>query len=399
MKNDHRSIVRRNPAPQSVTRSVVGPLYPSVVYAAQDADELDACYAREASGYTYAREGHPNASVLADKIAWLEGAEMGVITASGMAAASALLLGKLRKGDHLVAGSQLYGRTQRILREDLPRLGFDVDLVDTSRVENVQRALKSNTRMILLEVISNPTLRVAEVDRIGDLANDQGITFAVDNTFTTPLSFKPLEWKADIVVHSVTKLMAGHSDVTLGALCGNAAQLESISEAVATWGLNASPFDCWLAERGINTLELRLTRAQDNARALAEFLGTLPGIKTVIYPGLPSHPDHALAQRLLGENFGNMLSFELEGARPEVNRFIRALRHVPFAPTLGDVSTTISHPCSSSHRGLSPEQRQELGIAEGLIRVSVGIEEADQLKREFGEALHSTFSDPRQVQD
>ena len=309
------------------------------------------------------------------------------MTCSGMAAVSAVLLGLLRRGDHVVAGNQLYGRTLRLIEQELPRLGFEADLVDTSDIAAVERAVRPETRMIIAEVVSNPALRVADIRRLGELAQVRGLVFVVDNTFTTPLAFRPLQWKAQVVIHSVTKLLAGHSDVTLGFVCARRPLMQSIVENVITWGLNASPFDCWLAERGLNTLEVRFQRAQANARALASFLRGPPGVRRVLYPGEADHPDRELAEELLGGNCGNMLSFELDGGRREANTLLRALGNIPFAPTLGDVATTISHPASSSHRGLTPEARTALGIGEGFIRVSVGIEEMEILKEEFGTAI------------
>jgi cystathionine gamma-synthase len=182
-------------------------------------------------------------------------------------------------------------------------------------------------------------------------------------------------------------MLAGHSDVTLGAICGSRELTNPIREAIVTWGLNGSPFDCWLAERGLHTLELRVARGNANAAALADFLARQPGVRRVFYPGRPDHPDHAVARRLLGEQFGNMVTFEIDGGRDAVNRFMQALRSIPFAPTLGDVSTIISHPAVTSHRGLTAAARDALGIGEGTIRVSVGVEPFSLLEEEFAAAL------------
>lgn len=387
MSNTRRSVVRRSVEPHSVTTPLVSPLYASVVYRAADADTLDAVYEGRDKGFAYAREGHPNAEILAEKLAWLEGAQRGVMTCSGMSAVSAVLLGLLEAGDHVLAGNQLYGRSLRLVSQELPRLGFATAMVDLCDLVAVERALRPDTRLLLVEVVANPTLRVADIAALGELAARHGFLLVVDNTFTTPLALRPLELGAHVVVHSVTKLLAGHSDVTLGFVGAAEELLGPVVENVMTFGLNASPFDCWLAERGLNTLEVRFERAQANARALAAFIKRQPGIRRVLYPGDTDHPDHALAQRLLGANPGNMLCFELEGGRPEVNALMRALRDIPYAPTLGDVCTMISHPASSSHRGLAPEARAALGISEGFIRVSVGIETLDVLEEDFGQAI------------
>jgi len=386
--HDPRSVVRRQEPPASATRPLVTPLSPSVVFRAADADALDAVYEGRAEGFSYAREGHPNASLLADKLAWMEGVETGVMTSSGMAAVSAVLLGLLKSGDHIVAGNQLYGRCLRLLTQDLPRLGFAASLVDASDAKAVAAALRPETKLLLVEVVANPTLRVADVKGLAKLARERGLTFVVDNTFTTPRGFQPFEHGADVVVHSVTKLLAGHSDATLGFVAAkDPAQQKTITDAVVTWGLNASPFDCWLAERGLHTFELRFERAQSNAKTLADHLRGLAGVKRVLYPGEDDHPDRDLARDLLQGNFSHMVSFELDADRAGVNRFLRAAGNIAFAPTLGDVATTISHPASSSHRGLSEAERLKLGISEGFIRVSVGIEDIALLKREFTAAV------------
>lgn len=390
--DDPRSLVRRSRAPVSVSRPVVTPLHPSVVYRSTDADELDAQYEGRATGYTYAREGHPNATVLGEKIDWLEGMtpEMGrgVVTGSGMAAVSAMFLGLLEKGDHIVAGDQLYGRSLRLLRQDLPRMGFEASFADPTDARAIAAAIRPETKLILVEVVSNPTLRVADMEGIVAVAAERGVMLAVDNTFTTPRGYQPFAKGADIVIHSVTKLLAGHSDVTLGWVAATTpARNRALYDAAVTWGLTPSPFDCWLAERGLHTFHLRYERATANAAALAEALAGMAGVTQVLYPGRPDHPDHNRAVALLGGEFANMVSFRLEGGRAEVNRFLRAAEHVAFAPTLGDVGTTISHPASSSHRGLTPEGRAAIGIDEGFIRVSVGVEDAGQLIREFGAAV------------
>ncbi len=384
------SLVRRTGWPTSVSSPVVTPLQPSVVYASPDPDALDAQYA-DASGYTYAREGHPNAEVLAAKIDMLEGAEGGIITGSGMSAISATFLGLLKAGDHVVGGDQLYGRTLRLMTQDLPKLGIETSLADPTDARAMESALRPNTRMMVVEVISNPTIRIADMKGIIDLCQSRGILLVVDNTFTTPRMYQPLSEGADIVIHSVTKLLAGHSDATLGYVAAkDPACIAEINAANVTWGLTPSPFDCWLAERGLHSFDLRFERAQANAGKLAEALATTPGVKRVLYPDRPDHPDHNRAANLLAGQGGNMLSFELEGGREAANALTRAAPEIAFAPTLGDVGTTLSHPASSSHRGLTPEARDAIGISEGFFRVSVGIEEPELLIDELCKAAAAT---------
>ncbi len=382
-KTPPTSLVRRTPWPASVSRPVVTPLQPSVVYASPDPDALDAQYA-DASGYTYAREGHPNAEVLAQKIDMLEGAAGGIITGSGMSAIGAVFLGLLKAGDHVLGGDQLYGRSLRLMTQDLPRLGIETSLADPTDAAAMKAALRPNTRMILVEVVSNPTIRLADMTGIAAMAQDAGVLLVVDNTFTTPRGYRPFDHGADIVVHSVTKLLAGHSDATLGYVATRDPALRSaINDANVTWGLTPSPFDCWLAERGLHSFELRYDRAQENAAKLADALALAPNVKRVIYPTRPDHPDHNRAVSILGGQGGNMLSFELHGGRASANAFTRAAPEIAFAPTLGDIGTTLSHPASSSHRGLSAQSRADLGISEGFFRVSVGVEDPELLIREM----------------
>lgn len=388
MDDSQKSIVRRTNIPQSESRPVVTPLFPSVVYASETPDQLDAIYEGRLAGYSYAREGHPNATVLAEKIDWLEGATGGFITGSGMSAVSAVFLGLLNRGDHILAGDQLYGRTLRLLTQDLPRMGFDATLVDTTECQAMEAAIRPETKMIFVEVVTNPTLRVADMDGIAALAKKHNLLLVVDNTFTTPRGFQPINQGAHIVLHSITKLLGGHSDVTLGYVVANEAALnQSIEDAVVTWGLTPSPWDCWLAERGLHSFDLRFERVQTNASALADFFADQAGVELVLYPGRPDHPDHPRAARLLNGNYGNMVSFRLKGGRAAANAFTIAAPNVAFAPTLGDIGTTISHPASSSHRGLSSEERESLGMTEGFFRISVGIEDIELLKREFGQAI------------
>jgi cystathionine gamma-synthase len=386
------SVVRRAPFPGSATTPLVPPIVPSAVFIARDADHMNAVYEGRETGFTYGREGSPNATLLAGKIAALEGAECGLVTSSGMSAVAAIVLGLLQAGDHIVAGNQLYGRTQRLMSQELPRLGFTTDLVDTSDPGAVERAIRPTTRLMLVEVVSNPLLRVPDIAALATLARSRGVLLVVDNTFPTPLAFQPMSVGARVVFHSVTKMLAGHSDATLGAVCTSRELGAPIRDAIVTWGLNASPFDCWLAERGLNTLDIRMERASANAAALADDLAAHPAVRRVFYPGRGDHPDHAVARRLLNGRFGSMVTFELAGGRDTVNRFMQALSSIPFAPTLGDVSTIISHPAVTSHRGLTPEAREALGIREGTIRVSVGVEPFDLLEREFRSALAAVAS-------
>ncbi|MEQ5869003.1 aminotransferase class I/II-fold pyridoxal phosphate-dependent enzyme [Sagittula sp. NFXS13] len=379
--------------PDSLSTPVITPIMPSVVYASRTPDELDSQYEGRASGYTYAREGHPNASVLAARIDALEGVSGGIVLGSGMAAVTAVLLGLTKAGDHVVGGDQLYGRSLRMMAEDLPRLGITTTLADVSDVEAVEAALRPETRMVLIEVVSNPTLRLADLDGIAALCKSKGVLLVVDNTFTTPLAVKPFEHGADIVLHSVTKLLAGHSDATLGWVAAKDPELmQRMNVFAVTTGMTASPFDCWLAERGLATFPIRFQRAQETAKRLADHLAGKAGVAKVLYPTRSDHPDMSRAQSLLKGQGGNMVSFILDGGRAQANAFAEAAKGIAFAPTLGDVGSTLSHPASSSHRALTSEGRAALGITEGFFRVSVGLEDPEALLACFDDGLSAARS-------
>jgi cystathionine gamma-synthase len=370
-----------------VSRPVVTPLQPTVVYSSPDPTSLDQQYA-EGSGFTYAREGHPNATVLAQKIDMLEGVEGGIVNGSGMAAVTAVLFGLLEAGDHVIGADQLYGRTLRMMTQDLPRFGVETTLADPTDADSFEAAIKPNTKMMIVEVVSNPTIRIADMEGIAALAKKHGILLVVDNTFTTPRGYQPFKHGADIVLHSVTKLLAGHADATLGyVVAKDPALQEKIYIANTTFGMTASPFDCWLAERGLQSFDLRYDRAEATATALADALSDVEGIKRVIHPSRPDHPDHNRALRILGDRPGNMMSFEIHGGREAADALTQAAPDLPFAPTLGDVGTTLSHPASSSHRALTPEGREALGMSEGFFRVSVGLEDPQLLIDELTQAI------------
>jgi cystathionine beta-lyase/cystathionine gamma-synthase len=342
------------------------------------------------AGYIYQRDAHPNADMLADKIRRLHDATWALVTGSGMQALSLAVLSELSANEHVVVSSQLYGRSLRLLTQQLPKLGIRTSVVDTFDVASVQAAIEPDTRWLVVETLTNPMLRIANLDRLARLAHDSHLRLLVDNTFATPCLCQPLRHGADLVWESVSKMMNGHSDVMLGALCGCDERLAHYRETLSSWGLTSSPFDCWLALRGLGTMHLRVQRACQNASELSERLSRHPMVEWVVYPRLPDHPDRALVDSLFtGGMAGNMVTFTIRGGRTVVDAMIRASRKIPFCPSLGDLATTLSHPASTSHRGLDASQRQQLGITDGTIRLSVGTESVDGIWQGLDESLRA----------
>lgn len=360
--------------PPQPTEPAAPPLYAASVYRCATPEQAAQLLSGELSGYVYSRDGHPNADLLAEKCRELHGAERAAICGSGMSALAVALLSQAAAGDHIVVGSQLYGRSIQLLTAEAARLEIASTLVDPCDLEATAAALQSSTKLIVVETITNPLLRVPDLAALAKLAQERGVRLLVDNTFASPVICRPLDYGADLVLESLTKIMSGHSDVLLGLLCGREACWQRVPLVLSAWGLSSSPFDCWLAARGIGTLALRFDRAAANALAAARFLAQREEVEMVHFPGLPEHPDHALARRQFGDRFGTVVAFTLRGGLPAAQAFITRARRIPFCPSLGDLSTTLSHPASTSHRSMAAETRRSQGIYDGTIRLSAGIE-------------------------
>lgn len=380
---------RGNDVPGSTTGPLAPPIQLSAVYRVADLDQIDALYQGEETGFIYARDGHPNAAQLAAKVAALEGAEAGLVCASGMAAEAAVFLACLGQGDEIAVSDGLYGKTVALVGRELARFGVGHRVFDATRPETLRGALAPRTRLVFAETLSNPLVRLADIAGLATAIDESGIAAAlvIDHTFA-PLLCRPLELGAVALTHSLTKLIGGHSDVTLGLVAGSKGLIERAGSVASAFGLSGNPFESWLTLRGISTLSLRSARACATALDLAGRLAAHPVVRTVHYPGLPTHPDHDRASRVLRGGFGTIVTLDL-GVREAADVFIRSLRHVPFAPSLGDVSTTLSHPATTSHRGQSAEQWARQGITPGLIRLSVGLEAAEDLWDDLGRALEA----------
>ena len=370
------------------TRPLAPSIHPSAVYCVPNLDVLDAIYAGEEPGFIYARDGHPNARSLAMELAKVEGASWGIVTATGMGAISGPLLALVSQGERIVASNSLYGKTTKLLAQEMSRFGVISQFLDTNDLNAVRAALDAPARILLVETVSNPLCRIADLPALAELAHARNCLLFVDNTFASPYLCRPLEMGADLVMESLTKMIGGHSDVTLGFVGGsNPAHSAPIGAGISTWGLAANPFDCWLAERGLATLDLRMPAATANAIAIADWLAAQPGVVRVVYPGRRDHPDRELMQRILPSGSGNMLCFELSGGRDAVNRFLHQAPEIPFCPSLGHHRTTCSHPDTTSHRYEPEAEKRKHGITPGLIRLSVGCEPLAEIQREMAKGL------------
>jgi len=330
----------------------------------------------------------PNHIALHQKLAALENAEDAVVMASGMAAITTALLATLSAGDHLLAQGNLYGGTFDFITKDLPAFGIAFDLMDADDPASWEQKLQPHTKVILVETMSNPLLQIADLEAVAAFAKRHGLISMIDNTFASPVNFRPPEWGYDLSLHSCTKYLNGHSDIVAGAVIGRADLIQKITHKLNHLGGSLDPHACFLLHRGMKTLAVRMKYQNESALRLAQFLEEHPAVKKVNYPGLASHPRHERA-RALFDGFGGMLSFELRGGVEEADRFI-AKTKLPFsAPSLGGVETLITRPATTSHAGLSPEERHSLGISDSLVRLSVGIEATEDLMADLAQALET----------
>jgi cystathionine beta-lyase/cystathionine gamma-synthase len=344
-------------------------------------------YPKEGSaGYIYTRLGNPTQEVAEDKIAALEGAQEGLVFSSGMAAITTTVISLLGKGDHLIATEDLYGNTYTFLRNELKRSGIELSLIKSENAKRIERYFRKNTRGIFLETPTNPLLKVIDIQNLARAAHKKNIKIMVDNTFATPINQRPLELGADVVIHSGSKYLNGHSDVIAGLVAGNRKDLEKIEEMRTTLGGSLDPHAAFLLQRGMMTLAVRMHRHNENGLGVAEFLEGHKKVNRVNYPGLQSHQSHELATEMMS-GFGGMLSFEVKGRRKDANKFLRSLKLLLAAPSLGGVETLISIPAETSHSYLSRRERLGQGIKDNLIRVSVGIEDFEDIKKDLNQAL------------
>ncbi|MHC2992801.1 cystathionine beta-lyase [Pontibacter sp. HJ8] len=365
------------------------PIYQTSVFTFEDLNDLELYFEQPGQQYMYTRYGNPNSDELAEEVNKLEGGAGAVVTSSGMSAILTAVLTYCQSGDHVLCAEEIYGGSAALLSQELTRMGIEVTYVPSDELYTLGNHVRDNTKLLLAETMSNPLLQVLDLQRLAAETKRAGIKLVIDNTFASPVVTKPLALGADMVIHSVTKYLSGHSDVTAGVVVAGTTETSDRSKQIMrVYGLNLSPFESWLAARGLKTLKLRMRQHCNNALAIAGFLEQHPKVSQVWYPGLEQHPQHQVAKEQGNGMFGGMLSFRLKDDEPEtVNAFMQALQHIPFAPSLAGVSTSVSHPLRTSHRSLSPEQQQKLGITLGVIRLSVGIEEMEELLADLGQAL------------
>jgi cystathionine beta-lyase/cystathionine gamma-synthase len=328
----------------------------------------------------------PNHVAVGEKLAVVEGAEAAVATASGMAAISAVLLGLLKSGDRLLAQECLYGGTHDFITRDLPSFGIEVDFIDADRPETWQEKLRPTTRLIYVETITNPLMQVGDLLAVPAFARENGLVSIIDNTFASPFNFRPPEHGYDLSLHSGTKYLNGHSDIVAGVVIGRNDLVERITRTLNHLGGALDPHACFLLHRGLKTLAVRMARQNDSALAIARYLEAHPKVRQVNYPGLESHTGFARARQLFA-GAGGMISFEIDGGVAAANRFIAACTLPISAPSLGGVESLITRPATTSHAGMAPEERRRLGISDELIRLSVGLEAAEDLIEDFDNAL------------
>lgn len=365
------------------------PIYQTSTFTFDTAQQGGRRFALEEEGYIYTRLGNPTATVVEQKVAILEGADDAVACASGMGAITSAIWSCVRQGDHIIAAKTLYGCTFAFLSHGIERFGIEVTFVDTRDINNIKNAMRPNTRLIYFETPANPNMYITDIQAAADIAHSvEGCMLMVDNTYATPYLCQPLSFGADVVVHSATKYLNGHGDVVAGFVAGSAEFIKQVRlfGVKDMTGANINPFDSFLIARGLKTLEIRMDKHCSNAQKVAEFLATHPAISNVMYPGLPSFPQYELAKKQM-KLPGGMIAFELKGGIEAGIKLLNTVKMLAIAVSLGDTESLIQHPASMTHSVYTPEELQASDIAEGLIRLSVGLENYEDIIADLKQAL------------
>lgn len=367
--------------------AVVSPIYETSVFAFSSTRELIDVISEKTEGYIYTRFDNPTVRAVERKVALLEEAEDAAAFSSGMAAITTAILTLVSAGDHIVASRDLYGGTLTFFQEFLPRFGVAVSLVEATDPSEVEEAILENTRVIYAETPTNPTLKVVDLRKIASMAKKEGMTSVIDSTLASPYNLRPMEFGVDIVVHSATKYLGGHNDVTAGVVCGSKGFIQKLRKTRKILGGTLDPIAAWLLLRGLKTLALRMERHNQNGMLIAEYLEKHPKVSKVYYPGLRSHPQHSIAKRQMS-GFGGVVSFEIKGDFEKTVKFVESLKLCSLAASLGGTETLVTQPATSSHYFISPEHRQKLGITDQLIRLALGIENAEDIVSDLEQALN-----------
>lgn len=372
--------------PDPMTGAVVPPIYQSATFAFEDSESIEQFLTGQTTGYIYSRYGNPTLTVLEEKMAILEGAEQGLSLASGNAASTIAVYLYAQVGDHIISTRDVYGGTYAMMSDLLARTGIEVTFVESTDLAQVEAAFRPNTRLVFVESPTNPTMKVSDITAIAEIAHNHGAKLVVDNTFASPINQRPLALGADLVVHSLTKYLNGHSDVTGGIIVGSAEDVLRCRELMKQVGSSLNPLDAWLVIRGLKTLAVRVERHNANALRVAQYLLQHPAVECVNYPGLPSHPQHELAARQM-HGFGGMISFVVKGGYAGARSVIDRVQLATRAVSLGAVETLITQPAATSHRAVPLEERECACISDGLIRFSVGIEDVEDIIADLAQAL------------
>ncbi|PJB47462.1 MAG: cystathionine gamma-synthase [Chloroflexi bacterium CG_4_9_14_3_um_filter_45_9] len=364
--------------PDAAFGAISVPIYQTSTFVFEDVGKT--------KGYDYSRTANPTRKVLEDTLARLEGGKAGFAFATGMAAETTIMH-LLKTGDHIISGDDIYGGTYRLFQNVMPAFGLEFTFLRLNDRARIEEAIKPNTRMVWLETPSNPLLNIVDVEMVVDIARRHKLLTVIDNTFATPYFLRPIEYGVDLVVYSTTKYLNGHCDVVGGAVVTATDELtQGVQFLLNAMGTCASPFDCWLVLRGIETLPVRMKQHERNAFAVANYLKGHPGVKRVLYPGLESHPGHEIATRQM-KGFGGVVSFEMRGGIEGVNTFLKKLEVFSLAESLGGVASLVEHPATMSHASMPKDYREKIGITPELIRLSVGLESIDDLIGDLGQAL------------
>lgn len=374
------AVIHAGQHPDPLFGGVSVPIYQSSTFAFKNAEHGAALFQGRDEGYIYTRIGNPTTKALEDCVAQLEHGAGAMATSSGMAAVTTAYLTFLERDAHLVATDAVYGPSRTVVRSELSRFGVQSDFIDTSDIEAVRKAIRPTTRLLFIETPANPTMALTDIRACAALAKERGLVLAVDNTFSSPVLQNPLDLGADVVIHSLTKFINGHSDVVGGIIVAKAVEpFKRLRKVLTLMGGTMDPHQAWLVLRGLKTLALRVEKSQDNAGRLARDLERHPRVAWVKYPGLESHPQHDLAKRQM-KGFGSMISFGLKGGFEAGRRMINGVKLCTLAVSLGGVESLIQHPASMTHAGVSGEERKKAGITEDLIRLSVGCEGYEDVK-------------------